>query len=197
MLKRTLAALVIGAAAIAPATTPAVAAETFKVDPAHAFVLFKIDHFGWSKNFGRFNDVSGTFTIDEANPGNSKVEVVIKAASIDTAHEKRDNHLRSADFFNAKEFPEIKFVSTKIEKTGDRTGKITGNLTMLGVTKPITFDFTWNKKTPHFRNKNRIHTGFSAQVSLKRSDWGMKKFIPAIADQLTLFLEIEGTRNLK
>ncbi len=191
MLKRSLAALVIGFAAIAPAS-PTLAAETFKIDKPHAFVLYKIAHFGWSNNFGRFNDVSGSFTVDEANPGNSKVEVVIKADSVDSGHEARDKHLKSADFFNAKEFPEIKFVSTKIEKTGDRTGKMTGNLTLLGVTKPVTFDFVWNKKTPHFRNKNQIHTGFSAVVNLKRSDWGMKKFLPAIGDDVTLFLEIEG-----
>ncbi len=192
MLKRSLAALVVGVAVAAPVASPAVAAETFKIDEAHAFVYYKIDHFGWSKNMGRFNKVSGSFTVDEADPSKSKVEVVIQADSVDSGHEARDKHLKSADFFNAKEFPEIKFVSTKIEKTGDRTGKMTGNLTLLGVTKPVTFDFTWNKKTPHFRKKNEIHTGFSAVVNLKRSQWGMTKFLPAIGDDVTLFLEIEG-----
>ena len=192
MLKRSLAALVIGFAAMAPTSAPTLAAETFKIDESHAFVYYKVSHSGWSNAMGRFNKVSGSFTVDEADPSKSKVEVVIQANSIDSGFGPRDKHLMSADFFNAKEFPEIKFVSTKIEKTGDRTGKMTGDLTMLGVTKPVSFDFTWNKKSPHFRKKNEIHTGFSAQLTLNRSDWGMKKFIPAIGDTVTLFLEIEG-----
>jgi polyisoprenoid-binding protein YceI len=198
MLKRTIASLftaVVLSGAAATANT-ASAQETYKIDPAHAFVYYKTNHFGWSNNMGRFNKVSGTFTINEKDPSKSKVEVTIDAASIDTNHEARDKHLRSPDFFNVKAFPTIKFVSTKIEKTGDRTGKITGNLTILGVTKPVTFDFTWNKRSPHFRNKDRIHSGFSAQLKINRADWGMQKFpAQAIGHEITLFLEIEGIKQ--
>ena len=199
MLRTKLTGAVAAAAFIGGAwTAPSIAnaAETFQIDPAHAFVYYKANHFGWSQNMGRFNKVSGSFTIDEKNPAASKVEVVIDAASIDTAHEARDKHLRSPDFFNVKEFPTIKFTSTKVEKIADKKGRLTGNLTMLGVTKPVSFDFTWGAKSPHFRNKDMIHTGFSAEVTINRADWGMKKFPPqAIGHKITLFLEIEGKRK--
>lgn len=194
MLKRSLVALVIGTATLAPAA-PGLAAENYVIDEAHASAHFKVNHFGWSNITGRFSDVSGTFVIDEENPANSKATVIIKAENVDTGHDARDDHLRSADFFNTKEFPEIKFVLTKVEKTGERTGKATGELTMLGVTKPVTFDFTWNKRSPHFRKKDEIHTGFSANLTLKRSDWGMSKFIPAMSDEVVVWLEIEGIKQ--
>ena len=196
MLKRKMFGSIAIAALVGTASTaPVQAAETYKIDPAHAFVYYKANHFGWSMNMGRFNKVSGSFVLDEKNPGNSKVTVEIDAASVDTNHAARDKHLRSADFFNAKEFPTIKFVSTKVEKTGDRTGKMTGNLTMLGVTKSVTFDFKWGKRSPHFRTK-KVHTGFSATVTINRADWGMKKFPDAaIGHNVTLFLEIEGIKQ--
>lgn len=190
-LTSVLAGALLGAIAVA---TPA-AADTYKVDPAHAFVNFKVSHFGWSNNWGRFNDVSGSIDFDKSDVTKSKVTIVIKTASIDTAHKKRDDHLRSPDFFNAKEFPEMKFVSTKIEKTGDKTAKVTGNLTLLGVTKPVTLNVTWNRESAHFRNKDKIHTGFSATGTIKRSDFGMKKFLPAIGDEITMFLDIEAIKQ--
>jgi len=157
--------------------------------------MFKVSHFGWSNNWGRFNDVSGSIDFDKADVTKSKVSITIKTASIDTNHGKRDAHLRSPDFFNAKEFPEMKFVSTKIDKTGDKTANVTGNLTLLGVTKPVTLSVTWNKEGPHFRNKDKIHTGFSATGTIKRSDFGMKKFVPAIGDTITIFLDIEAVKQ--
>ncbi|MDH3231987.1 MAG: YceI family protein [Alphaproteobacteria bacterium] len=196
MQRSKLTGVLMAVALIGGATQTVQAADTFKIDPAHAFVYYKANHFGWSNNMGRFNKVSGTFTIDEANPGKSKVNVVIDAASVDTNHEARDKHLRSPDFFNTKEFPQITFTSTKVEKIAGRKGRLTGNLTMLGVTKPVSFEFTWNRMSPHFRNKDEIHTGFSAQVTINRADWGMKKFPDqAIGHNITLFLEIEGLRK--
>jgi polyisoprenoid-binding protein YceI len=196
MLKRSL----IGAFAavmLIGMTGQAQAQETYKIDPAHAFVYYKVSHFDWSDNMGRFNTVSGSFTIDEQDPSKSKVSVTIDAASIDSGHEPRDKHLRSPDFFNVKAFPKITFESTKIEKTGDRTGTITGNLTMLGKTHPVTFDFKWNKRSPHFRRKDEIHTGFSAQLTIDRTKWGLGTKFPdqAIGHQVTLFLEIEGIKQ--
>jgi len=191
---KNIAGIVFGAA-LAGAVGVAQAADTYKVDPAHAFVYYKINHFGWSDLFGRFNTVDGEFVVDESNPDNSSVSITIDAASIDTNHEKRNDHLRSPDFFNVAEFPTITFKSTKIEKTGDITGKVTGDLTILAVTKPVTFDFKWNKPTPHFARKDEIHTGFSAELKINRSDWGMTKFVPNIGDEVTLFLEVEAIKQ--
>lgn len=194
-MKRFLTAAIAGAALGLVSLAAPAHADTYKVDPAHAFAVFKVSHFGWSNNWGRFNDVSGTIEFDKADVTKSKVSITIKTASIDTNHQKRDDHLRSPDFFNAKEFPEMKFSSTKIEKTGDRTAKVTGDLTLLGVTKPVTLNVTWNKEGPHFRNKDKIHTGFSATTTIKRSDFGMKKFLPAIGDEITIFLDVEAIKQ--
>ena len=143
----------------------------------------------------RFNKVSGDLVFDEKNPEKSSISVVIETATVDSNHEARDKHLRSPDFFNSAEFPQMKFVSTKITKTGAKTGKITGNLTLLGVTKPVTLDVKFNAKTPHFRIKDRIHAGFSARTKIKRSEWGMKKFLPAIGDDITIILEVEAIKQ--
>lgn len=194
-MKKLMTAMIAGVVlSVATLSAPA-QADTYKVDPAHAFAMFKVSHFGWSNNWGRFNDVTGSIDFDKADVTKSKVSITIKTASVDTNHDKRDAHLRSPDFFNAKEFPEMKFVSTKIDKTGDKTANVTGNLTLLGVTKPVTLSVTWNKEGPHFRNKDKIHTGFSATGTIKRSDFGMKKFVPAIGDTITLFLDVEAIKQ--
>jgi len=197
VMKGMITTTIFGAALLGASSTmaPAVAADTYLSDPPHVFIYYKIDHFGWSKNMGRFNDAAATLVVDEENPGNSSVEVVIQAASIDTNHEARDNHLRSPDFFNAEEFPEITFESTAIERKDETTGTVTGDLTIIGVTKPVTFDFVWHKPTPHFSRTDEIHTGFSAELTLNRSEWGMEKFIPGIGDEVTLFLEIEAIKQ--
>lgn len=186
--------IVLAAGLALALASPAAAAETWKIDPAHANIYFKASHFGWSNQFGRFNDVSGTITLDPNDASKTRVTLVIKAASVDTGHEARDKHLRSPDFFNAAEHPEIRFVSTKVEKTGDRTANVTGNLTLLGTTKPVTLKVTWNKVGQHFRTK-KTHTGFSATTTIKRSAWGMKKFAPNLGDDITLYFEIEAVKQ--
>ena len=167
MMKRTLISALAGAALVGslPAALPA-AAENMKVDPAHTSAMFMVTHLGYSRMIGRFNKVSGDIVFDQKNIGKSSVQVVIMTGSVDTNHEKRDAHLRSPDFFNAKEFPEMKFVSTKVEKTGDKTGKIHGNLTLLGVTKPVTLDVKFNRMGPNpLPQYNKIMTaGFSAST---------------------------------
>lgn len=194
MLTRILSTAVIGTALALTTVAPVQAADTYKIDPSHAAAVFKVKHIGYSNTWGRFNDVSGTVRFDKADPSKSKVTVLIKTGSVDTNHKARDKHLRSADFFNTKEFPEMKFVSTKIEKTGDKTANVTGNLTLLGVTKPVTLAVTWNREAPHFRTK-KITTGFSATAKIKRSTFGMKKFLPGIGDDISLMLDIEAIKQ--
>jgi polyisoprenoid-binding protein YceI len=189
---------VIGlAAASAASLTPVAAeaaAETFVIDPVHTNIVFVTSHLGFSRMIGQFQAFSGEFTFDDQAVKNSAVSVTIQTASVDTDDQARDDHLRSPDFFNAAEFPEMTFASTAIERTGDKTGKITGDLTLLGVTKPVTLDVTFNQRAPHpLPQYNGVEVaGFSAATTIKRSDFGMSTFVPAIGDEIEIILEVEG-----
>lgn len=176
---------------------PALAADTFEIDPAHTNVVFLVDHLGYSNMIGDFKDIAGTFVFDQDNIADSKVELIIQAASIDTDHDARDEHLRSPDFLNVEEFPEITFVSTAVEQTGDNTGKITGNLTILGETKPITLDVTFNSMAPHpIPSYNGVLVaGFSARAKVNRIDHGMTYAQGGIGDVLDLIIEVEGHKK--
>jgi polyisoprenoid-binding protein YceI len=184
------------AALLSIAAAPAIAApETFAIDPAHSTAIFRINHLGFSNTWGAFTDVAGTFVVDKDAPANSKVSVVIKTQSVTTNHAKRDDHLRSPDFLNAAEFPEMKFVSTKVEKSGDKTARITGNLTLLGVTKPVVLEAVEVGEGPHPMRKDQYHLGFSAKGKIKRSEFGMNYSVPAIGDDVDLVIEVEGIRQ--
>lgn len=187
------AALLGAAAALAPAQ----AADTFAIDPDHTNIIFAVGHFGYSRVIGQFQEFEGSFVFDQDDVTRSSVEVTVMADSADTDHEARDKHLKSPDFFNAVEFPEVTFTSTAVEKTGDNTGRITGDLTLLGVTKPVTLDVTFNKIAPHpLPNYNGVVVaGFTARTTIKRSDWGMSKFTPALGDEVELWIEAEGHKQ--
>jgi polyisoprenoid-binding protein YceI len=128
-------------AALALAASPAFAADTYNVDKAHSNAQFTIRHL-MSKVTGKFNDVEGAVLIDRANPEASSVDFKIKTASINTGEAKRDEHLRSPDFFDATQFPEITFKSTKVKATGKDTYQVTGILTMHGASKEVTLPVT-------------------------------------------------------
>jgi len=194
-------ALIAGAFAVA-AASPA-AAETFKVDITHSSFLFSANHIGYTNVFGMFRDWGGEFTFDPKAPEATKVKIEVKAESLDTNDLRvqasggvrgRNEHLRSADFFNVKEFPTLTFESTKLEKTGEKTGKLHGNITLLGVTKPAVLDVTFNKVAPHPvpAYKGVLTAGFSIRGTIKRSDWGMKFGVPSVSDEVTLYIEIEA-----
>lgn len=192
---KTLFAAVLFATAAAGALTPAAAAPVdYKVDPAHTSVAFIINHVGYSNLIGRFNTVAGDLTFDKDAVEKSTLAVTIDTASVDTNHAKRDEHLKSPDFFNAKEFPKLTFKSTRIEKTGATTGKLYGDMTLLGVTKPVVLDVTFNKDGVSPASKLET-AGFSARGTLKRSDFGMKYGVPAIGDEVTLLIEAEAVKK--
>ena len=187
---------VLFVASAAPSSAHA-AATTFTIDPDHSSVLFRVDHLGYAKVVGLFLGFGGQFSFDEANPAASQVELVIEAESVFTRQQDRDQHLRSPDFFNAQEFGQIRFVGTRIAMTGARTGKLTGNLTLLGVTKPLTFEVTMNRVAPHpDPRKQVIVAGFSARGAVKRSEFGMTYGAPGIGDVVEIWLEIEGEAPL-
>ncbi|CBS89817.1 YceI family protein [Azospirillum lipoferum] len=194
-MKKTLFAAALFVATAAGSLTPAFAAPVnYKIDPAHTAVAFIVNHIGFSNVIGRFNTVGGDISFDKDAVEKSSVNVTIDAASIDTNHAKRDEHLRSPDFFNAKEFPKLTFKSTKIEKTGDKTGKLHGDLTMLGVTKPVVLDITFNKDGVSPASKLET-AGFSARGTVKRTDFGMKYGAPAVGDDIQLLIEIEAVKS--
>lgn len=171
----------------------AFAADTYEIDKSHTAIVFFINHLGYSNTIGRFNDFSGSFDFDKDDLSSAKINLVIEAASIDTNHEPRDQHLRSPDFLNTDEFPQITFTSTSVEKTGDNTGKVTGTMDMLGASQPVTLNVTFNKMAPNRRGV--MVTGFSARGEMKRSDFGMNYGQGGIGDVLDLYIEVEGRQK--
>ncbi|WP_421866356.1 YceI family protein [Parvibaculum sp.] len=187
--------LAAAAAALAFLATPVLAADTYQIDTSHTYLGFEINHLGFSTTYGRFSDVSGTIELDEENPEASSVDVKIVPASVYTGHEERDEHLRGEDFFNVEEFPDMSFKSTSIERTGEETGKITGDLTMHGVTKPVTLDTTFTKKGDYPMQEGMKAVGFNATTSLKRSDFGIDKYVPMVGDEVTITISLEAQRQ--
>jgi polyisoprenoid-binding protein YceI len=178
----TVAALV----AVAPAR-----ADDYAIDGMHAGINFEISHLGLSWVHGRFNDFTGTFAIDP-DPAKCSFALTIKAGSIDTNNQKRDDHLRSPDFFNAKQFPTITFASTAVKPTKDGYD-VTGDLTMHGVTKSITLPLVGGHKAEFPPGVPR--TGFSMTSSVKRSEFDVSKFAEAVGDEVFVSISFEGTKK--
>lgn len=195
---RILPVVAFGVAACVTGLSSSVSkAADFAIDKAHTNIMFSVMHLGYSRMIGQFNDFKGDLSFDPKSAAKSKVSLVINAASVDTDHEARDKHLRSPDFFNVKEFGEIRFVSTGVETTGENTGKIKGNFTLLGVTKPVTLDVTFNGMRPHPlpKYKGVLTAGFSARTTIKRSDFGMKYALGGIGDEVDITLEVEAAEK--
>ncbi len=152
-------------------TVNALAADRYTLDPAHTQVMFKADRFGLSNTYGSFAEISGDLLLDEAHPENSSVRAVIKAASLKSDNVTREEHLTGANWLDAASFPEITFISTKVEPDGE-TAKITGDLTVHGVTKEVTLDATLVKIGTDPVSKKKA-AGFSATASVNRHDFGV------------------------
>ncbi len=170
------------------------AADNYGIDPMHSGVHFKISHIGLSWIHGRFNSYSGTFTIDPEDAGKCTFELKINTESIDTNNKQRDGHLRSPDFFNVKQFPAITFESTGVKAIKDGY-EVTGNLTMHGVTKPVTFALVGGKKAEFPKGTQR--TGFSTELVIKRSDFGVGKeqFAGALGEDVHVAISFEGAQK--
>lgn len=145
---------------------------TWTIDGLHSMAEFQVKHMMVSTVRGTFDDISGTLEFDETAPENSRVEAVVKTASVNTRVADRDNHLRSGDFFDVETYPEMRFVSTSVEVTGDKVGKITGELTIRDVTKTVAFDVEYFGETaPSPFGDRRV--GFSGSLTIDREDWGL------------------------
>lgn len=171
----------------------ALAADSYTVDPAHTYPHFSISHLGFSTMQGRFDKTSGKVTLDRAAKTGS-VDIAIEAASISTGFAKRDEHLRSPDFFNVAEFPTITYKSTAIKFKGDKPASVEGNLSMAGVTKPVTLNIdAFNCGTNPMNKKDEC--GAAASAQLKRSDFGIKYGLPNVGDDVKLVFEIEAIKD--
>lgn len=197
----TTAAALVAVPFVARTATPASAAGTtafapvaFTIDAAHSNVIFKVRHLGISTVTGRFGTFAGTFQLDPANGAASSASLSVDVASIDTGNDRRNGHLKSPDFFAADSFPKITFTSTSIQKVSNGKYKVNGNLTMRGVTKPITLDaeLAGTRQTPE---------GWLAAVnmtgSVKRKDYGlmwdrMTEGVAVVSDEVQIQIEVEA-----
>lgn len=161
----------------------------YHAESGHAYIAFSYDHQGYSKPIIRWGKFGSTVALDPEAPEKSGVGVVIDVASVDTGVPVFDEHLVSANWFDAAQYPEIVFQNTAIDQSALGSGTLTGDLTIKGVTRPVTLDVTLNKVGNHFRSKKPMF-GISATGSLKRSDFGIDRFAP-MADDINLTIEIE------
>lgn len=179
--------IVIAQAPAAPGTKDAakVTGGTYKVDGGHTQVVFAWDHMGFSNNIGTIAEPTGTLTLDKANPAASKVSVEFQIANLRTGVAKLDEHLAKPDFFDAAKYPTATFVSSSVKPDGATGAEITGNLTLHGVTKPVTLDaeFYGAGVQPMSKKEN---IGFVATGSIKRSDFGMGAYVPLVSDAIEL-----------
>lgn len=168
--------------------------KEWTLDLGHAYIGWQIDHMNLSQTVGQFREYDGIFTIDEADPSNSQIRFTVQAASIDSNHIGRDNHVRNVDYLDVEKFPEITFVSTKVQMLTPISGKLHGDLTMLGVTAPLSLDFRMVRDTfyPEFiPNYDEIRVlGFEAEGEVFRLDHGMD-FIAFVGSPTGLSIKLD------
>ena len=184
---------------MATTNLPSSLTGAYTLDPAHTRIGFVARHAMVTKVRGSFNEFTGSGYLDAENPGNSHVELTITAASIDTRNADRDAHLRSNDFFDMETYPQITFSSTAIVQTADATFQVTGDLTIKGVTRPVTIDFDYSGAAVDPYGNQRI--GFEGSTSVNRKDWGVNwnAALEAggvlVSENVTLEFEVSAIRN--
>jgi polyisoprenoid-binding protein YceI len=192
MIRQFLAPVLLFASSFFCANT-AIAADTFRTDPTHSTVVFRVKHMNISYCYGRFNKVAGTFRLDEASPADSMVDIQVVATSIDTDNADRDKHLRNSDFFDVERFKTIRFQSKKTTRKVDGTFVVEGELTLHGVTKPITVEI---EPTGTGRGMvGEIRAGLETVFTIRRTDFGMNKMVGAVADDVRLMVSLEGIKE--
>lgn len=171
------------------------AAADYVIDTkdSHAFIQFRIPHLGYSMLLGRFNEFEGSFSYDEDTPSDASAEVVIQTASIDSNHAERDKHLRGEDFLEVDKYPEARFVSTGFTEHGDGTATLKGELTLHGVTRPISIDVEHMGHGPDPWGGYR--RGFTGTTTLRLADYNIDYDLGPASRELELFLSVEGIRQ--
>ncbi len=184
----------IAIAAAVCAALPAVAAlESYTVDPRHTFPTYEVGHLGYSMQRGRFGKTSGKITIDTVAKKGS-ADITIDAASVSSGVDKLDEHLRGEDFFNVAKNPTITFKSSNFAFDGEKVKTVTGELTMNGVTKPVTLTANVFQCAPNPMNQKK-QCGADLVTTIKRSDFGMKYALPALGDEVTLRIPVESIKD--
>jgi polyisoprenoid-binding protein YceI len=169
-------------------------AEKYDIDASHSGVVFGWNHFGFSNPTARFDKIEGSVLLDKADLTKSSISVTLPVEALDTGVAKLDEELKGVDFFDASKYPTITFKSTKVEKTGENSLKITGDLTVHGVTKPVTLDAKVNKigifEIPGVIKAQAA--GFDATTVIKRSDFGVTKYVPAVSDEIPVRITLDA-----
>ncbi|MCG9515665.1 YceI family protein [Acinetobacter pittii] len=179
--------------AVALASSVTLAAPVdYKIDPTHTATVFSWNHFGFSTPSANFSDIQGVIKVDNAKPANSSVNVTIPLSSVNTNVPALDKEFQAEAWFNAAKYPNITFKSTKVETKDKKHFKITGDLTVKGVTKPVVLDAVLNKQGEHPMAKVPA-IGFNATTSFKRSDFGLGNYVPNVGDKITVNITTEAT----
>ena len=186
------AALWLAATAVPAAAAP----ERYRIDPEHLSIGFLVEHIGYAKVLGMFLEGEGGYTFDPEARTLSDLQVTIDADSVFTDHDDRDDHLRGDDFLETDDHPDITFVGTGATPTGERTGTVTGDLTIRGVTQPVTLDVVWNKSAEYPFGGNYV-MGISARTTIQRSDFGMTYALDNgwVGDDVEVIIELEAIRQ--
>lgn len=167
------------------------AADTYKFDPHHTNITWSANHFGFSSPSGKFVESEGAVVLDNQNASRNKVEITIKTYSINTGLPEFDDHLKGVNFLNVAKFPTAKFVSTQVITQGANMATVSGNLTLLGVTKPVVLDVKLNKLALNPFSQKKT-AGFSAKATIKRSEFGMNFGTPGVSDEVKINIEAEA-----
>lgn len=185
--------LVAAAALAGLATTAYGAPEKYTLDAGHSQIVFSYNHLGFSTTYGMFSGFDGEIMFDQEDPANSSVNVSMPVNSMLTGWEERFTHLMSPDFFNAGDGDMITFTSTGIEVTGDGAAKITGDLSINGMTKSVVLDTVLNQSAAHPMS-TKPAAGFDATTTILRSDYGLGKFAPHVGDEVKVMISIEAAK---
>lgn len=193
--KRTLQATVavLGALPVIGAAEPA----RYELDPAHTTIAFLVEHIGYAKTLGQFLRASGGYTFDGETGTLSDVRVIVETESVDTHHEARDRHVKSGDFLAAEDHPSMTFTADGARPTGERTYVVTGELTLLGTTRPLMLEATVNKRASYPIGDRAEVMGVSARGTLKRSEFGMTYGVAdnLVGDDVEIVIEFEARRS--
>lgn len=189
---RKLTGFLLASLFLASVSLPGYAAEKYVLDDHHTYVLWHIEHLGFSSQVGKWY-VKGYVMLDQENPKNSKVDASIDVASIVTGLPELDDHLKGPLFFDVKKYPTATFVSQSVDVVDKNSAKVNGLLTMHGVSKPITLLVTLNKTGKNFIN-DKMSVGFSAKTKLKRSDFGINTLLPNLGDEVSIEIGAEANK---